>query len=656
MAATVMSRPSGDVTLLLAITRNARASTHCAQNNSILLPNMEQTEFQALVREMERRAAASPIAYRIRVIAWAGLGFAFVIGAVITVAGLCAVIVLSIAMLKVVAIKLLIFILPLLFILLKALWVRIAAPKGERVHRADAPELFALLAELRSSLRTPRIHVVLVTPEFNAGVTQVPRLGILGWHRNYLLLGLPLMKGLTLEQFKAVVAHELGHLSRGHAHLGNWIYRLRLIWTRLDHEFENRSVRGAATIRRFFHWYAPRFMAVTFPFARMNEFEADAASVRLTSVQSAAQALTSVNVIGLFLDRSYWPGIHAAARDVEQPAFGPYGAFAGSTLLDVPKEERDRWQSEVLAMQTSYADTHPSLTDRLKAIGGAAEFRPPEPGAGAEHLLGGLCACLEAQFDLTWRKQIEPSWRQFHEQTQKARARLSELKGVASPLEHDEALERAGLQEQVGDGAEAALAERRSLVARFPDSLVARFALGRQLLSTDNAEGIELIESVMAKETDAEQPGAELLRDFYWRRGEKESARRWHERAAKIAQVHYEADLERKEVRDSDSLLPHGLKAQDLSAVVAQLRTIEGLRSAWLVRKAVQHFADRPVFLLSYTCTPMFALKSDAKTQRIQHKLTKEVSFPGQTFVVCAEGRTKSFRLVMDRMPGARIV
>jgi len=617
---------------------------------------MEQIEFEALVQKMERRAAASPIAYRVRVIAWAGLGFAFVIGAIVTVAMLCALIVLSIATLKVLAIKLLIFILPLLFVLLKALWVRIAAPKGERVRRADVPELYALLSELRSKLRTQRIHVVLITPEFNAGVTQVPRLGIFGWHRNYLLLGLPLMKGLTVEQLKAVLAHELGHLSRGHARIGNWIYRLRLIWARLDHEFENRSVRGASTIRRFFHWYAPRFGAVTFPFARMNEFEADAASVRLSSVQSAAQALTNVNVIGLFLHRSYWPGIHAAARDVEQPTFAPYGAFGGSTLLAMPKEECDRWQSEALTMQTSYSDTHPSLTDRLKAIGGAADFRPPEPGEGAERLLGGLRTSLESRFDLAWRKQIEPAWRKIHEQTQKARVRLSELRSASSPLGHDQALERAGLEEEIGDGVEVALAERRGIVDRFPDSLVASFALGRQLLTSDSAEGIGLIEAVMAKETDAEQPGAELLRDYYWRRGEEETARRWHEKAVKAARAHYEAYLERKEVRDTDSLLPHGLKPEDLNALVAQVKAIEGLRSAWLVRKAVRYYPDRPVFLLSYTCTPVFALKSDAKTRRIQHKLTKEVSFPGQTFVVCAEGKRKSFRLVTDRILGAKII
>jgi hypothetical protein len=42
-------------------------------------------------------------------------------------------------------------------------------------------------------LKTASIHEVLVTPEFNASIAQVPRLGVFGWHRNYLRIGLPLM-------------------------------------------------------------------------------------------------------------------------------------------------------------------------------------------------------------------------------------------------------------------------------------------------------------------------------------------------------------------------------------------------------------------------------------------------------------------------------
>jgi hypothetical protein len=141
-------------------------------------------------------------------------------------------------------------------------------PKGETVNAGEAPELFAMLRQLQQRLQTPAIHAVLLTTDFNAAVSQVPRLGIFGWHRNYLLLGLPLMKGLTVEQFQADLGHEQGHLSRGHARVANWIYRMRMIWTQLESAFERKNHWGSGLILRFFKWYIPYFNAISFPFAR----------------------------------------------------------------------------------------------------------------------------------------------------------------------------------------------------------------------------------------------------------------------------------------------------------------------------------------------------------------------------------------------------
>jgi len=94
----------------------------------------------------------------------------------------------------------------------------------------EVPELFAMLRGLEDELGAPRFHEVLLVGDNNAAVVQLPRLGVFGWYKNYLLLGLPLMQGLGPEEFKSVLAHELGHLSGGHGRFGNWLYRMRRSW------------------------------------------------------------------------------------------------------------------------------------------------------------------------------------------------------------------------------------------------------------------------------------------------------------------------------------------------------------------------------------------------------------------------------------------
>jgi Zn-dependent protease with chaperone function len=365
---------------------------------------MEQGDFESLVSRMERLAREKPKPYRRRVFLLAALGYAYLVVVVLILSGLVAAAIASIATIGILGGKLAAVVAVLLIAVVRGLWVRLEPPSGEGVTRADAPELFRLLTALRVRLNTAPIHVVLITPAFTAGVAQVPRLGLFGWHRNYLVLGLPLMKALSVEQFKSVLAHEMGHLSHGHARASNWIYRMRIIWARLEAIFEYRRQWGSGLIRAFFKWYIPYFNAVSFPFARANEFQADAASVRVTSARMAGQALTGVHIIGIYLAHRYWPAMIAASKDPATRTVAPFAGFVAQTVRSVPDAELQSWVAAALKHVTSHDDTHPSLADRLKAMGAAAEFAPPALGEGAEKLLGSTLPRLEKNFDAAWNR------------------------------------------------------------------------------------------------------------------------------------------------------------------------------------------------------------------------------------------------------------
>jgi hypothetical protein len=50
---------------------------------------------------------------------------------------------------------------------------------------------------MRRQMKGPRFHRVLVVDEVNAAVVQRPAFGLVGWPRNHLLLGLPLLEALS---------------------------------------------------------------------------------------------------------------------------------------------------------------------------------------------------------------------------------------------------------------------------------------------------------------------------------------------------------------------------------------------------------------------------------------------------------------------------
>lgn len=133
-------------------------------------------------------------------------------------------------------------IIPLLIIgwmLGRALFLGAGKPEGYRLRRAEAPLLFGLVNELTKSLKTPRVHNIIVTPEFNAAMAQTPRWFVGGPTENTLIIGLELLMSLSKEELKAVLAHELGHLSGDHAKFNGKIYRARAMWEQMMHSFES---------------------------------------------------------------------------------------------------------------------------------------------------------------------------------------------------------------------------------------------------------------------------------------------------------------------------------------------------------------------------------------------------------------------------------
>src|SRR5262249_43481952 len=90
--------------------------------------------------------------------------------------------------------------------ILRSLWVHVPEPPGMGLEREQAVPLFLEIDRLRTRLGVPRFHRVILTDDLNAAVVQVPRLGIFGWQKNFLMIGVPLMLVLPPEEFQAVLA------------------------------------------------------------------------------------------------------------------------------------------------------------------------------------------------------------------------------------------------------------------------------------------------------------------------------------------------------------------------------------------------------------------------------------------------------------------
>lgn len=610
---------------------------------------MERERFERVVERLEQLAARSPRGYRLRVAALTALGFGYVAG----VLGLCLALLAGIAWAwthgtgRVLLRKGGFALVALVYAVGRAFWIRFEPPSGDAIEPVRAPQLFAAIEQTRQAMRAPRVHRVLLGDDLNAGVVQHPRLGILGWHENVLHLGLPLLQALDEEQFRAVLAHEFGHLAGAHSRFGGWIQRLELSWRRLLERLEREDHWSAFVFRPFFRWYASWFAAYTFVLRRANERAADRDAAEIASPRALGDALVALDLKGSDLAQRFWPGVQALANERPEPDVAPYTRLRSRLARGPDPEDAALWLPQVLARQTGLADTHPCLGERLAALGVEPRVPPPVETSAADRLLGDHHAELARRLDQRWRSAVEEPWREHYRAVRADVDRLAQLQSRAAraELERDDAWELARLTERYGAPGHA-FPLYLAFAERHPEHAAGRFAAGRCLLDRHDARGIQQLERAMELSEDAIIPACERIDDFLRSRGEDAKAESYAERAA-AWQRHLDAVAEeRGGVHYDATYLPHGLEPERLAQLVADLSAMPEVRRAWLLRKQLE-LSREPLYVLGLLRRQprwnpaKWGRSARADDLALQDRVLSEVPLPGDAFVLVLNHRSQ---------------
>lgn len=535
--------------------------------------------------------------------------------------------------------------------ILRGLWVRLHPPEGIPILRAEAPELFAVINRISDQAGGVRFDEVLLTNDLNAAVVQVPRLGVFGWYRTYLLLGLPLMDALSADEFQSVIAHEFAHLSHQHGRLGSWLYRLRASWERVIASLAEGGV--PAPVRGFIGWFWPRFNASAFVLSRSQEYQADAFGASVTSPAVSARALQRLVIESRRLDETFWEGVgRATAHEPQAPAdvFHRMHAFFG-TEADRPLATR--WLTSALAMQTDTVDTHPALKDRLAALGVAAVVKDGIPPAGvrasAEWLSEGFAGKVRDQFSREWHEFAAPRWEVAHREKQELRKKLGGDEPAASvDEEFDRISARANLE-----GPESIQGLLVEFLSRNPDHLGANYGRGVYLAGENDLSAVPFLEKIAAHPPSFHS-GLGPLAGLYDRLGMAEEVTKLKRRADEYDREMSLAMGERNKVLKSDHFHRAELSPESLASLLAVLDKHPKVTSAWVVRKQTQRFTDWLHYVIVVEIhRPAFGGTSDHG--QILQAIVDEFSVDGYVLAIAKSSETAGVVKAIAKIDGALI-
>jgi Zn-dependent protease with chaperone function len=620
-----------------------------------------ENRYESILPRLAASAQRHPRWYRARVVALAMLGYGMLVGLlVLLVAAAAFVVFMGFQAGGAAAWKLAIPLLVLIGILLEALWIQIDPPKGLVLDRKEAPALWAEIERIRKAMKAPAPHQVLISNELNASIQQVPRLGILGFYRTYLTIGLPLAAALTPDELRAVLAHEYGHIAGAHGRFGVWIYRVRATWMQVLDSLEERRHPALALFRAFLRWYAPFFDAYTAVLRRAHEFEADRDAARVAGAEAAAAGLCRLNVAARFMDEAYWPGV---LTEVPERSRAPEDTVR-RLLHQAPgaalHPDAAAWLAEEAALATEPWDSHPSLADRLAALGSApvVPAGPARP-SGAEAFFGEAAPRLADRLGRRWADAMQLSWGEKHEQHLRMTRRLADIEARAGeqPLPPEQARERIILTFQLR-GATVAVPLMRDFLDAGQDDPSVHFLLGQALVLEDDEAGLRHLERAMELDPDTTFAACDVATGFLHARGRGGDADAFRRRAAERAEILERARAERdaRTLSHRDTFLPHGLETAHAQALSTQLSMVRGLKRALLARKAVTVMPETPCFVLAVE--PVWKpgeLEGNNPSDQLAERVLKSVSLPGTLLVIEFVENGWALEKTLQQVPGAEL-
>lgn len=500
-----------------------------------------------------------------------------------------------------------------LFSLFRSAFVRLPLPPGLEIQRKDFPYLYDLVDSLRKPMKTGGRRIrILVDWNYNAFAFSRPALGIFGPATHYLGIGLPLLASLNHEQTRAVIAHEMAHFSRKHCRFASRLSRLAMMWTSLLEHLRNAPLTGLP-YRAFVSTYSRWLSALSIVIIRNSEFEADRISAKAVSPQAVAGSLMRIALRSdLVVDR-HWREVWQHAYVSDEPSRKPVTHLFLRLSETIDRDLAISEMKWILGCATEIDDSHPSLGDRVRALGYevplpnedhsvmVSEWNLRQPESTLRNFIGRQTD-VESTFDEIWRHVHLADWRTVHHESAPMTRHINQLdrewreKGALSV---EKAWKRAEITAAFyGEGSIIAIVDY--ILNLNPDHAHANFVKGKDLLRRFNSLGILHIESAMERDPlSYREAGLSLLSDYYRRMGSPEEFREARFEAYTSADETIAAIQERsRKVTVHENFLPHDLPEEVLADLCESLDEIPAIRAVYLVRRDVKHLPESSFYVL----------------------------------------------------------
>ena len=296
-----------------------------------------------------------------------------------------------------------------------ARWLAVPPPpaEGVRVDREAAPALYRLGDNLAERMGTASIGTIRISSEMNAAVFQRPEHGAWGAMRTTLIIGLPLVHSVSPRQLAAILAHELAHLNRQRGGWLAWGAHGRAWWHRVCERIAADDNWLAQLLDHSFARWAEADLMSAVKLNHLEEYEADRLAARVVGAKLLGDTLVEVAMKANFIETDYWDAVMSQASAMPRPSLRPFRDMGMGVAAGFHAAPQHRVLHSLVCEERGL-NFHPTLTDRLVALGVAPRMPQPDDTTAASHYLQRSLPGLSRVFDRRWWRAARSDWRRYY--------------------------------------------------------------------------------------------------------------------------------------------------------------------------------------------------------------------------------------------------
>ena len=380
-------------------------------------------------------------------------------------------------------------------------------------------------------------------------------------------------------------------------------------------------------------------------------------------MEHVASSLLRSAYFGRLLDQKLWPDVQLAANREPEPPADIFARLRDGLHAGAPAEEAAKWVEQAFRTTTTNADTHPSMTDRLRALGFLPAdvdrgVFPPAPGAPAvsatDALLGEAASGIRAAVGAQWQKDCMATWHEAHARAASLQHRLAGIESAQPSANDVERLwEKADVLIRIENDAAAVPLLREVLAAR-PAHTGANFCLGRHLISLGDEAGEPHLLRAIESRDDLVQPGCELLLGHHRALGHGDRMREITARLDALEAALQASHGERNSVTAADTFVPHDLSAAELAPITTALGGERDVRAAHLARKQLRHFPKQRLFVVVLITRRRWFGGEDLDHALVA-RLAPALKLPGRMLVITPRVPWRGVARKVTRVAGSEI-